>query len=245
MEQNVAVLPKPKKIKSTRKADWFFLTMSVAALAIVLAGFVPTYLVPRINGTFVAKPGVHLHGLLFMCWILAGILQPLLVRTGNTRIHRRVGVFLGGLAAIVWISGIAMAIISARIDVANGEGARPVAFLLIPLSDMVLFATFVGAALFCYKRPEYHKRLMLLATVAILPAPFARLFGTLGLHNTVGAILIINSFIFAGIAWDLYRKKPPHRVYLLGGALILAVHFYRTFFFGSEWWMTVGTWITE
>ncbi len=219
--------------------------MGVAALAVVLAGFVPTYVLPRISGTFVAKPGVHLHGLLFLCWILAGILQPLLVRTGNAGIHRRVGVFLGGLAAIVWISGIAMAIISARIDVANGGGARPVAFLFIPLSDMVLFATFVGAALFCYKRPEYHKRLMLLATVAILPAPFARLFGTLGLQDPVTAILIMDSFIFAGIAWDLYSKKRPHKVYLAGGALMLAVHFYRTFFFGSDWWMAIATWITE
>ena len=66
-------------------------------------------------------------------------------------------------------------------DRAAGGGARgvaggtdPLAFLTIPLTDMVLFGGFVTAALRLRRNREAHKRLMLLAYVSIIVAAVAR-----------------------------------------------------------------------
>lgn len=223
-----------------RKKEPFYLVMAIIALAIVVAGFFPTYVTPVMSGTFVAKPFVHLHGSVFFLWILMSIVQPYLVTSGNVRMHRRLGVYVGILALMVLIMGVTMAIVSARVDIVNGENIRPKAFLLIPLTDMMLFGIFATLGLLNYKRPDYHKRLMLLAVVSILPAAFARLLGNLGLENMLATILIMNSFVFVGIFHDFRQKRSLHRVYVLGGALLLITHFSRIFLAGTDLWLSIA-----
>lgn len=224
-----------------RKKDPFYLVMAIIALAVVVAGFFPTYVAPVMSGTFVAKPFVHVHGLVFFLWILISIVQPYLMASGNEQMHRKFGVYAGILALAVITMGVAMAIISGRVDIFNGEDIRPKAFLLIPLTDMMLFAVFVSLGLLNYKRPDYHKRLMLLASVSILPAAFARLLGYLGLEDVLATVLIMNSFVFAGLLNDSWRNRPLHRVYVLGGAFLLIVHFSRIYLSGTEWWLSVAS----
>src|SRR5207253_1731970 len=54
-------------------------------------------------------------------------------------------------------------------------GVNPLSFLTIALGDMLVFASLVGAAFYFRRRADTHKRLMLLATIAILAAAVARL----------------------------------------------------------------------
>lgn len=194
-------------------------------------------------GTFVAKPFVHLHGSMFFVWILASIIQPALIRTSNVRLHRKVGTALGVFAVAMVIMGVAMAIISARVDIASGDLVRPKAFLLIPLTDMLLFSLFAGLGIWFRRSPDDHKRLMLLATVAILPAAFARLLGQLGIENLVVGVLTMNFIVFAGMANDYLRSRRIHRVYMFGGAALLAVDFLRDFLSQTDTWRSIASWI--
>jgi len=229
--------------KPLRRTDRFYLIMSVLALIIVLAGFFPTYISPMVTGHFVAKPYVHLHGSMFFLWIVAAIVQPFLISAGNIALHRRAGTVLGFFAAAMVVMGVAMAIISARVDIANGDDVRPKAFLLIPLTDMLLFSLFAALGVWFRKRPDDHKRLMLLATVSILPAAFGRLLGNLGLENAILNVLIMDSFLFAGIVNDYFRGRRFHRVYLFGGAVLLAIDFSRIFLSQTESWKSIASWI--
>lgn len=226
-----------------RRGEPFYFVMGVVALLVVLAGFFPTYISPVANGTFVAKPFVHLHGSLFFLWILFAIIQPLLVRTGHTALHIKMGVALGFFAIAIVVMGVSMAIISAKVDINSGDDLRPRSFLLIPLTDMLLFALFAGLGSLWRRRPQDHKRLMLLATVAILPAPFARLLGVLGLENIILVVLITNSVLFAGILNDFFKGRRLHRVYLLGGAALLITHFSRLFLSQTDTWRAIADWI--
>lgn len=214
--------------------------MGLIALLVVIAGFFPTYVEPMLAGKFVAKPFVHLHGAVFTLWILMSILQPWLVVSGMAGTHRKVGIYGAMLAFAVIFMGVLMAFISAKVDIANGEDIRPKAFLLIPLTDMMLFALFVGLGLFHRRQPEIHKRLMLLATVAILPAAFARLLGNLGFENVTLTILIMNSFVFAALIYDWLRRRTVHPAYLLGGALLLIVHFLRDLVAPTPQWRDIA-----
>jgi hypothetical protein len=231
-----------KRRSPGKKKDPFYFVMAIIALAIVVAGFFPTYVSPVMSGTFIAKPFVHLHGSVFFLWILMSIVQPYLITSGNVRMHRWLGVYVGILAFAVLIMGVAMSIISAHVDIANGGDIRPKAFLLIPLTDMILFAVFVVLGLFNYRRvPEYHKRLMLLAAVSILPAAFARLLGNLGLENIFATVLIMNSFVFIGMMYDFRQNKSFHKVYVFGGAFLLIIHFSRIFLSETELWLSIAS----
>jgi hypothetical protein len=96
----------------------------------------------------------------------------------------------------------------------------PLAFLVIPLFDMVLFAGFITAALALRRNKEAHKRLMLLAYVSIVVAAVARLPGVL----TMGPLAFFGlSFLFvvAGAIYDFVSRGQVHKAYLWGGAVFV------------------------
>ena len=123
-------------------------------------------------------PLVHLHGALFTGWVLLFIAQTALVASHRLAVHRRLGVAGAMLAAAMILVGTFTAVATAKRGGAP-VGVDPLAFLAIPIFDMVLFATFVTAALVLRRNKEMHKRLMLLAYISIIVAAVARLPGIL------------------------------------------------------------------
>ena len=119
-------------------------------------------------------PLVYFHGALFTAWVVLFIVQTALVAGHQVAVHRRLGIAGAALAAAMLIAGTLTAIARA----ARGSapvGVDPLSFLAIPIFDMVLFATFVMAALARRRDKEAHKRLMLLAYFSIITAALARL----------------------------------------------------------------------
>lgn len=157
--------------------------MATALGLTVVAGFASTYYLrfftdgPRATltgGPF--TPLVHVHGVLFTAWVLLFIVQTALVASRRVAMHRRLGIAGAVLAAAMVVAGTFIAIASAARGSAPA-GVDPLAFLVIPLFDMILFATFITAALARRRDREAHKRLMLLAYISIVVAAVARLPG--------------------------------------------------------------------
>jgi len=99
-------------------------------------------------------------------------------------------------------------------------GADPLAFLIIPLFDMILFSIFVGTALTLRRDKEAHKRLMLLAYVSIITAAVARLPGVLAIGPpTFFGLSFL--FVLAGALYDFLSRRRVHKAYVWGGALLL------------------------
>ena len=157
----------------------FYGGMALALGLTVLAGFASTYYLrffgggPRATltgGPFTAL--VHVHGALFTAWVLLFIVQTALVASRRVAVHRRLGLAGAALAAAMVVAGTLIAIATAARGSAP-PGVDPLAFLAIPLFDMVLFGGFVTAALVLRRDKETHKRLMLLAYVSIVVAAVA------------------------------------------------------------------------
>ena len=161
-------------IAASRTRDHrFFTAMAVAAALTVFVGFAPTY---YLRGMSAARPLsglVHLHGMLSTTWMLLFLVQTGLVSARRTDIHRRLGVAGGLLAVLLLVVGYMTAVEAARHGVAPPGGPPPLAFLAVPLGTIAVFAILVGAALYSRTRPETHKRLMLLATIALLTPALA------------------------------------------------------------------------
>ena len=176
---------------------------------------------------------VHFHALAMVSWLGLFTSQVLLVRTGRTALHRRLGVIAPWLAVAVLVIGPATAIFMDRLAFET-KGAPP-DFLAVQLSDMLAFGTMTAAALLLRKDKAAHKRLMLLGTLYISDAGFARWIGdamstavsgfaghgywsffAAGYTANVGLVL------FFGVL-DVFVSRRLHPAYLAGAAWTFAL----------------------
>src|SRR6266511_4836388 len=152
----------------------FYTGMAVAILITVFAGFSRTFYLRSHLQTQPLIPLLILHGIVFSSWIVLFITQTSLIAARRTRTHMRLGIAGGVLASLMIIVGTITAIVRAK-GPSPIPDVNPLSFLTIPLGDMLVFAILVGAAFYFRRRVDAHKRLMLLATIALLPAAVARL----------------------------------------------------------------------
>ena len=206
----------------------FYCGIALAMALTVFLGFAPTFFLraifhkPTPTGVTSLPLLMVVHGLLFSSWVALFIVQTTLVAKRNVAAHRKLGIAGGVLAVAMIVAGTALALATARRG-AGPPGADPLAFLVVPLGDMVMFTLFIASALALRRDKETHKRLMILAYISIIGAAVARLPGVLPL----GPFWFYGlSFIFLGAAaiYDIVTRRRLHPVYLWGGlALVLSV----------------------
>ena len=155
---------------------WFPVWMAGAFVLIAFGGFAPTSWLQLPAGTFVGSPLLHLHGLLFSAWTLFLLVQTIFAARGRLERHRAWGLLGISLATAMVLVGFATADQGLRNRLAAGFGDRARAFHIASTSMIALFGVLVFAAIANVRRPEVHKRLMLLATVCVIPPAIARLF---------------------------------------------------------------------
>jgi hypothetical protein len=222
----------------------FFTAMAIAICITVLAGFARTYFLRAYFDSPPIPPLLHLHGFMFSTWIALYLAQTSLVAADRVRVHRRLGVAGGVLAAVLVLVGVATAIVRVRQGAAPPGGPPPLVFLVVPLSDMVLFAGLLGAGLYYRRRMAVHKRLMLLATVSLLAAPVARLpFGFLR-GNILAVFAITDVFVVALVAYDLAMYRRIHRATAWGGFALVASQPLRLMLGGTAVWLAFAGWLT-
>jgi len=214
-------------------ARYFYFHMALACMAVAFLGFAPTYWLPLAEGSFASTPVVHFHGLLFFTWTLYFAFQTWLAASGRTARHRSLGVIGVSLATAMTIFGFLVAVNAMKRSAAIGQTDAGIAFAIVPLSGILFFAVVFALAIANTRRPEIHKRLMLLAGISILDAAVARWFltflappGPLGpppVPVTIAPALVAYLLLVVAIVADWRSRGRPHPVYIYGGAALLAV----------------------
>ena len=222
-----AVMSKARPVASGAYDRAFYTGMAILMTLTVVVGFARTYYLrsyfsgpATLSGAASLSPVLHVHALLFTGWMLLFIAQTALVAGGRVRLHRQLGVAGVVLAAAMVAVGATTAVEAAARGAAP-PGIDPLAFLVVPIFDITLFAGFVTAAVSARRNKEAHKRLMLLAFVSIVTAGVARLPYVLSYGPLVFFGLSF-LFIVMGICYDLFSRGRVHRVYLWGGAVLVA-----------------------
>jgi hypothetical protein len=204
----------------------FYSGMAIAMALAVFVGFARTYYLSAYFGTHATISGgpfstiVRVHAALFTTWVLLFLVQTSLVATHRVAVHRRLGAAVAVLAAVMIVVGTATALEAARRGAAP-PGVDPLAFLVVPLADMVVFLLLVAVALGLRRHKEAHKRLMLLAYTAILVAAVARFPGVLPLGPLWFFGLTFLPVLVLGVTYDLRTRQRVHPGYLWGGALLI------------------------
>ncbi|HKO44212.1 MAG TPA: hypothetical protein VJU84_13125 [Pyrinomonadaceae bacterium] len=232
--------------KSRRRERMFYTGMSIAFLITVFAGFSRTYFLRPYFNTQPLIPLLHLHGLVFSAWLLLMLTQTTLVAANRTRIHRRLGIAGAVLATLMVVVGTVTAVIRAKSFEAPPGFSSPLVFLTIPLGDMFVFAILVAAAFYLRRQPDVHKRLMLLSTIAILPAAVARLpFDFILNGGPLAFFGLSDLFIVPLVIYDCVTRGRPHRATVLGGALLVISHPLRLVIGNTSAWLAFASWITQ
>jgi hypothetical protein len=224
----------------------FYTGLAVVAAAIVFAGFARTYYLRDLFGTPPLSALVHLHGALFTSWLVLLLSQVTLVAAKRTHIHRRLGVAGGVLAAFMIVVGAITAIHAARRGVTPPGGPPPLVFLIIPLGDILMFSILVAAGLYYRRQSETHKRLMLLATIAILAPAIARLpFAFVQANGPLAFFGLTDLVLLACIFYDIVSGRRLHSAYLWGGLPLVASQPLRLAVGGTGAWLAFAHWLTR
>jgi len=122
-------------------------------------------------------------------------------------------------------------------------------FLSIQLGDMLNFAVLGGAAIAMRKTPDAHKRLIILATLFISDAGFARWWAP-GLERLLGngywgswAQDYLSNFLLIALvgAYDVFSRRRMHPAYVFGAIWGLSVNFCAIWLYVSPWWKSLAT----
>jgi uncharacterized membrane protein YozB (DUF420 family) len=215
-----------------RKGRFFFVGMASAVIVTVFAGFAPTF---YLRGSFPQDRPMsvllHIHGIVFSAWIIMFLVQSLLIARGSRRLHQRLGWIATGIAATMIVLVIAAVIEQLRR--VNGFPPPPLAVALSAF-DIVVFAILVGAAIYYRRRPDWHKRFMLSATILLLGAPLFRIvlgFIAGGEIENVGILpnLLLDAFLLPCLAYDLLTLRKIHPAYLYALPLMALDQLAQTF----------------
>ena len=229
----------PSRARAARRAGrQFYVALAVFLFLMIMVGFWPSYYGPLVRGAARAPLILHVHGVVFIGWMLLLIAQTLFAARGELRTHRALGNFGIGYGTVVWLMGLLVSFVAPVINVNSGRWPvqEAAAFLPIPLGDMVLFGGYFFAAVLTRSRPERHKRFMVMATIAVA---FAAVFRMQALGVTIPlAVAIWYVPLVICMAYDYSSKRLVHPIYVTG-AIIMAVALLRLPLGTTDFWQRV------
>jgi len=230
-----ATASKPLKTFLSR---YFYLCMSLVMAGLVVWGFSRTV----DTNLFHANPPrpwlLWIHGSAFATWVVFFIVQSSLVRMRQVSVHRFLGWFGAGLATLMVLLGFTIAVIMARFDSAVLHQPGTDAFLSIPFGDMIIFGSFMAAAIYLRKKPEFHRRLVFAASCELMDAALGR-FDYVFNHNLFYPGLDL--LIVLGMARDLWVEGRVHKVYFYALLPMIAVQSLAMYAWriNPAWWQGI------
>jgi len=226
-----------------RERHWrigFFTVLPGVIFLLVLTGFTrtlyarPLYRVPHIPAY------LYVHGIVMTTWFALAWLQALLVSAGKIANHRRFGVVLASFAVLVFcaalmasfgsVSRMGLDLNAPASVMGNGITGITVAQFFSSvvwgnIVNAVSFALFVAIAVIYRKRPQIHKRLMVLASISVLEPALARIshWPIMGGEQGPFIPVVIWSLITSIVIYDLVTKKRLETVTAIAFVWLLIV----------------------
>lgn len=222
----------------------FFTVLGLVMLALAIAGFWPQYFSAVTGRTPAATTQfwlIHLHAAVFIAWLLIYIAQAGLVLSNRTRIHLKTGPWFAGYGFVIAAIGLfAAGSLAARLGRRVSDSEEAASFVFYPLIDMVFFTGFLVAAVLFRKRPDLHKRAMLLATYSIATVGGGRFVARIvGLDSPWVWQPAMLAPLLLVAAYDLLARRKLYWITAVG----LLVHLARLnaeAFTKTEWWLPIG-----
>ena len=251
MAASPEALPRNASIAAKNSAErWFFSGMAVALLITIFAGFSRTYYLRAAFGSPALTPSLLMHGFAFSAWMVLLFVQTSLVAAGRTDIHRRLGVAGAALGMLMMVLGAYVAIsrVAAGLTL-SPPGVTALQGLTLPLATMVVFPVLLGSALWFRKRTDTHKRLVVIATLELVPAAIGRFPGIFIPIGSValgpfGLFGVTDMFLVAMAVYDWRSRGRIHPATIWGGAFLIVSQPLRLIIGSTPAWQSFAAWLT-
>ena len=188
----------------------FFGSMADLLCVIVFVGFFRTYFGAGVFEAPLPAPILQIHGAVFTLWMLVFLTQTAFIPAHRLAWHRSFGTVAFCLPPLMVVLGVMAAIDALGRKVRIGP-LDPAISLAIPLFAIVGFAILAFAAWRARRNPAAHKRLILLATIGLMKAAFARFPWSPGIPPAIAAVTGLGVLLLLVIAWDLFSLHRIHR----------------------------------
>lgn len=222
--------------------DYFFAGMSLLILGTVFLGFARSYYLAGAFRAQLPSAIVHIHGAVFSTWILLLVAQTTLVSIGRVPWHKRLGIFGAVLTCLMVVLGVLAAIDSSRRRF-TPPGVDSSTILAIQATELSVFALLVGWGLCVRRDGPAHKRLILLATIAIL-GPAVNRWPFAFIHQIPpSTAFIIDAFLLCIISFDLLTCRKIHRATVWGSLAILVMQPIMFALGHSAFWHRFTEWV--
>jgi hypothetical protein len=200
-----AIVDRTRGRRTNKPPRFFYPSVGVLFLALTIIGFHHFYLSGKSYPGREITPPIRMlvisHGVAMLGWILIFTLQPLLVAKGNLRAHMTIGKLAAFFAAGLVTLGLLVAIYSARVSPPQMKlwTLSPKPFMAVPFFTLLFFGLYVGIGVWKRKRPEIHRPMMMIATLAALGAGISRITMLNNLYMGTAVAEKFGPFVFTAI----------------------------------------------
>lgn len=189
-------------------------------------------------------PGiVHVHAVVTTLWLLIVTAAVLMVETGSVKAHRQFGWFVAGYAVLVCVIAPWSELSWQALNL-HTPGALPPEFLSIAFSGIVCLLILLPYGILLRRNTAAHRRVMILAAVAISDAGFSRMVGLFRPAPTTflgtylfyeGGNLLLIALMFL---WD-WKQKRVMKQFLQGAFVVIAVGLTASGLYFNDAWRAV------
>jgi len=190
---------------------------------------------------------IHFHAAAMSAWLVLLTTQVLLIRTNRWDLHRKLGLAMTALAGfIVLVSPPAAYIVDLR---SMGTPDADPGFLCVQWGGILGFGVLVTAGVLLRNRPSFHKRLILLSTLFITDAGYARWLGSaIGKVSGKGfwgfyapTYGIAGALILGVAAYDLITRRRLHPATIAGVIFTIGLQLISTSLYINPAWTAFTT----
>jgi len=231
--------PAPERSRS-------YVAIALIAAAIVFLGFARAFFFNAFFARGYLGTLRIVHGTVFSLWLVLLLVQTTLVARKRADIHRRLGVFGFVLASLMIILGLMMAFNAAKYGFHGPGLPPPLIFVAVPFFDIVVFAALIAAAFYYRRKPEIHKRLIIVATISILPPALARFclpFPIMMKTLPFSAFIVADLILIGCVLYDYSKTKNLQRAWLWGGLLFVVSFPLRMLIASTTAWQSFARWV--
>ena len=206
------------------KRPGFYSLFAIVLGLVLIAGFGRTFFLKPLFATRGLSVPLVIHGLCGTSWFALLIRQAYLVRSRRLSDHRANGTRFGpALVVIALLSAAWIVVLGASDGKPTGSGLPDNVALFIQLGTMTWFGGLAFLGFRTIRRPDYHKRYMVMATIAMLAPAYSRLGRLMpDGHFPVDTAFLATPLIGALLVYDIKSLGRPHPVTLWAGLGYLA-----------------------
>jgi hypothetical protein len=223
-----------------------YLFFAALALGAAMVGFFTTFTRPLWRGEFHGPAIAYLHGAFVTAWLLLFLAQVCLVHSRQLPRHRLLGWSSVAVVPGVVLSTMAMGVYAMHRDLAAGGGELATSTLPGTFTTPLMFAALVAAGVAYRRRADFHKRLMLLATLLILWPAFFRFrhyFPGVPRPEFWFGFVLANGMIVLAVLFDWIATRRLHPVYATAGLAVIVEAGAETMMFDGPTWRVLSHWL--